>query len=245
MALPRSRSWQSVRMRQTKAVAVSLIALLLALAGCSSSGQDKGTQPTPRQVLATAKKHLDDARSVHLTLSTSATPRKGNAVLGAEGVLTHQPAFKGSVKVLLGGFTADVPVVSVAGKVHAKLPLTPRYSVIDPKEYGAPDPADFADPNRGISGLLLELQHPRETGRARDGSLIVTTYAGAVPGDLVKRIIPSADAQGRYPTVVGIDPQGRVATISVTGHFFDAVKQATYELALDGYNRAVRIKAPS
>ena len=235
-------------MRPTKAVALPLLAtglaLLLLLAGCSSGGDGKATPPSAHEVLITAKKHLDEARSVHLTLSTPATPTKGNAVLGADGVLTHQPAFRGTVKVLLGGFTADVPVVSVAGQVHAKLPLTPRYSVIDPKEYGAPDPAAFADPHRGISGLLVELRHPHETGRQRDGSLILTTYAGTVPGALVKRIIPSADAHADYPTVVGIDPQGRVATISVTGHFFTGSKQATYQLTFGAYDKPVQVKAP-
>lgn len=237
-----------MRMRPAKAVAFPLLvpglALLLLLAGCSSGGGATKAQPSPHEVLMTAKRHLDEARSVHLTLSTSATPTKGNAVLGADGVLTHQPAFKGTVKVLLSGFTADVPVVSVAGKVHAKLPLTPRYSVIDPREYGAPDPAAFADPHQGISGLLLELRHPRETGRQRDGSLIVTTYAGPVPGALVKRIIPSADANADYPTVVGIDPKGRVATISVTGHFFTGSRQATYELSFEAYDRPVRVEPP-
>ncbi|HET8604972.1 MAG TPA: LppX_LprAFG lipoprotein [Marmoricola sp.] len=226
-----------------RACAGVALAVLLLLSGCASTGST-GSAPTPHQVLLTAKKHLDEARSVHLVLSTRSTPTQGDAVLGADGVLTHQPAFKGSVKVLLGGFTADVPVVSVDGQVHAKLPLTPRYAVINPAEYGAPDPADFADPRHGISGLLLRLTHPRETGRTRDGSLVLTTYSGSVPGSRVRPIIPSADARGAYSTVVGIDSGGRLATLDVTGHFFAGSKQATYHLTFDSYGRPVRITAP-
>lgn len=229
--------------RGTAGAVLALLALLALLSGCASQGSG-GPAPTPRQVLATATKHLDAARSVHLVLSTTSTPTHGDAVLGADGILTHQPAFQGSVKVLLGGFTADVPVVSVDGQVHAKLPLTPRYTVINPGEYGAPDPADFADPRKGIPGLLLQLDHPRETGRKRDGTLVLTTYSGTVPGSRVTPIIPSADARGTYGTVVGIDPQGRLATLAVTGHFFSGRKSTTYDLTFDSYDRPVRIKAP-
>ena len=119
-----------------------LVALLLALSGCG--GSDSATKgKSTREVLTLAKQKFDRTRSVHLVLSTDDTPTKGDAVLGADGTLTHQPAFEGKVTVVLGGFNADVPVVSIDGKVFAKLPLTPKYVTIDPGEYGAPDPAEL------------------------------------------------------------------------------------------------------
>lgn len=235
--MPRPLSW-----RVTAGASV-LLSLVLALTGCSS-GSSQARQQTPHQVLATAKRHLDRAQSVHLVLSTSATPQTGSAVLGADGVLTHQPAFRGKVKVLLGGFTADVPVVAVGGTVHARLPLTTHYAVIDPSEYGAPDPAAFADPSHGLSGLLLQVQRPHETGRKRDGEQVLTTYTGTLPGDRVQQVIPSADPDTPYRTVVGIDDRGRVVTVTITGHFFSASQQATYDLAFDSYGRRVHVTAP-
>ena len=107
------------------------------------------------------------ANKTKMVLATKDTPTKGDAVLGAEGTLTHQPAFQGTVTVVLGGFNAQVPVVSVADKVYAKLPLTPKYVAINPAEYGSPNPSDFADPAKGISGLLLKLQDPKKTGQKR------------------------------------------------------------------------------
>lgn len=221
-----------------------VLAVLLPLAGCGGDGGSGTREEKPGDVLATAKQKFDDARSVHLTLATDSSPTSGNAVLGADGTLTQQPAFEGSVKVLLSGFTADVPVTSVGGKVYAKLPLTPRYTEIDPAEYGAPDPADFADPDAGVSALLTRLKDVQQGGRSRDGKKILTTYRGTLTGTLVKPIIPSASASGSYATEVGIDQDGYISTIEVTGEFFSGGGDETYRLALDDYDRAVTIKKP-
>lgn len=223
---------------------LGVLALLLTVAGCGSDSG--GTEPTSdaQAVLAAAKKKFDEAASVHFTMATKSVPSEGDAVLGADGTLTHQPAFKGGVKVLFKGFTTTIPVVSVDGKVHAKIPLTPSFSTIDPGEYGAPDPADFADPAKGISGLLLRLDGAEETGKKRDGKVVVTTYSGTLTGDLVAPIIPSADASGSYDTVVGIDQDGRIATLKVTGDFFSGSGDVTYDLSFDSYGKNVTISAP-
>jgi lipoprotein LprG len=233
-------------MTSTRTVRTAVVGALLLLLGLTACGGGSGTshQQTPRQALATAKRHFDRARSVHLTLSTASAPRSGDAVLGADGTLTHQPAFRGTVKVLLGGFTADVPVVSVDHKVHAKLPLTPGYAVIDPAEYSAPDPADFADPQRGVSELLLDVRGPKRTGQKRHGAAVLTTYSGTLPGARVAPIIPSADRTASYATLIGIDQRGRLATLAVTGHFFSGSDHTTYDLAFDSYDQPVTVAAP-
>lgn len=218
-----------------------VLAFLLPVTAC---GGGDATDESADEALTQAKKHLDEASSVHLTLATQSTPSSGNGVLGASGDLTHQPAFEGTVKVMLGGFNADVPVVAVDGKVHAKLPATPKYAVIDPAEYGAPDPADFADPERGISGLLLKVEDAKETGQKRSGDVVLTTYTGTLPGDAVKPIIPSADAESSYVTVFGIDEDGRLATVKVTGEFFSGGGKETFDLDLDGYDKPLQITAP-
>lgn len=219
------------------------LALLLVPTGCGGSGSSGNGKPA-KEVLAAAKKKFDEASSVHLLLSTKSRPSGGDAVLGADGTLTHQPAFEGKVTVVLAGFDAAVPVISVDGKVYAKLPLTPRYVPIDPAEYGAPDPSDFADPAAGVSGLLLRMEGAKESGRTRDGDQVLTTYTGTLRGDLVEPIIPSAEAKSSYRTVVGIDEQGRIATLSVTGKFFSGADKVTYDLAFDRYGKDVTVTKP-
>lgn len=223
------------------AVALSLL-VPLALTSCGGSEEKAAASPT--EALKTAKKHFDDAAAIELDLSTKEKPTSGNAVLGAEGTLTHQPAFKGSVKVVFSGLTADIPVVSADGKVHAKLPLTPAYSEIDPSDYGAPDPAAFADPDKGISGLLLQMGDVERGKKVRDGDDVLTTYTGTLDGAQVKPIIPSADAGGSYDATVGIDEDGEMATLTVSGAFFAHDGPVTYDLTFDYDDDAVTITAP-
>ena len=227
----------------------SLIALALAasmfVAGCGGEERRRPTQPTPTEVMQTAKKKFDDASSVHIALSTTSTPSSGNGVLGATGDVTHDPAFKGDVKVVLSGLTATVPITSVDGKVYAKLPLQTKYSVIDPGEYGAPDPADFADPENGLSGLLTKIDGLKKGSKKRSGDTIVTTYTGNLPGAAVKKIIPSASAKQTYKTSVGIDDKGYAKTVKVTGTFFTGNDDVTYDVKFDSYDKGVKITAPT
>jgi lipoprotein LprG len=225
-------------------VASALLALALAAAGCGGDDKAPAKGATADEVLAQAKKNFDDAASVHLTLATDSKPTSGDAVLGADGSVTHQPAFKGTVKAVLNGFTVDVPIIAVDDKVWAKLPLTPKYVTINPSEYSAPDPADFADPDTGISGLLLKIDGVKKDGTERDGKEVVTRYAGTLKGSYVAPIIPSADDDGDYETVVGIDDDGRIVSLEVTGEFFSGGGDETYELAFDDYDKSVKISAP-
>lgn len=225
-------------------VLAALAALLTAvLAACGSESHHSGADgPDPAQALAAAKKHFDAAPSIHLDLSTDSRPTSGSAVLGAQGVLTHAPAFKGDVAVFLLGTRANVPVVAVGGKVYAKLPLTTRYNVIDPHQYGAPDPATFADPHHGVSSLLTELQDVKQTGTARAGNTIVTIYSGTLSGARVAPLIPSADPQSSYDTTLNLDKQNRLTSIHVTGDFFGG-QSVTYDVAVS-YGGPVTITAP-
>jgi len=231
------------RTRRAAAALVAVAAISVAVAGCGGSSEKKGGED-PQAVMTEAKKQFDDASSVHLAMATDSLPTEGNAVLGANGTLTDQPAFKGDVKVLFSGFNTTIPVVAVDGKVYAKIPLTPKFAAIDPSAYGAPDPAGFADPDTGISGLLLKIEDLKETGQKRVGKQVITTYSGTLPGDLVAPIIPSADASGTYQVVVGIDEDGRVATLKVTGDFFSGSGDVTYDLVFTDYDEAVTVTAP-
>jgi lipoprotein LprG len=212
------------------------------VAGCSSQPATEGRSVD--EVLTAAKDNFDEAASVHLTLATSSTPSGGNGVLGADGTLTHQPAFQGRVGARRGGFSAEVPVISVDGEVRAKLPLTTSYQVIDPAEYGAPDPADFADPDSGISGLLVKLEDPSRGAAIRQGDQVLTTFTGTLLGTYVDPIIPSADAKGVYDTEIGISEDDQITTLRVTGEFFSGGGDETYDMTFDAYGEAVTVTAP-
>jgi lipoprotein LprG len=233
--------------RRLLALVATLLGTTLLLTGCGdddTSAEAKGKTPT--EVMAQAKKLFDDASSVHLDLATGSQPPVGaNGVLGASGDLTHAPAYEGDVKVILSGLTATVPVTSVDGKVYAKLPLQTGYQPIDPTEYGAPDPADFADPDKGLSSLLTQIDGLKKGKQARSGSQILTSYSGTLDGAAVKAIIPSASAKETYETTVGIDQDGYARTVRITGVFFSDDDDVTYDVKFSGYDQGVEIKAPS
>lgn len=222
-----------------------LLALLLPLTACG--GGDDSDSPagsSSDEVLATAKQKFDDARSVHLSLATKSKPSDGNGVLSADGTLTHDPAFKGEVEVVLSGLQAKVPVVAVDGTLYAKLPLTSSYASIDPEEYGAPDPATFADPDIGISTLLTQLDNVKELGQERQGKLVLQSYSGTLPGEKVAPIIPSAATNSSYDTELGIDQDGYLRTLKVTGAFFSGSDDVTYTMTFDDYDKSVEITKP-
>ncbi len=225
---------------------VALAALLctaLFLTGCGGS-DSQAKEKSPAQVMQEAKKRFDDASSVHIDLVTAATPNSGNGVLGANGTVTHAPAFEGDVKVVLSGLTATVPITAVDDKVYAKLPMQTKFSVIDPAEYGAPDPSDFADPDRGLSALIGKLQGLKKGKKTRNGDQILTSYTGTLPGRAVKAIIPSADEAGSYRTTIGVDGKGYARTVSVTGTFFSGNDDVTYDVTFSKYDGDVTVVPP-
>ena len=230
--------------RRVLVAASAVLACLLVLTGCGGSDGEKRAEKTPSQVLAGAKKQFDDASSVHIELATDSIPTSGNGVLGASGDITQDPAFGGEVKVVLDGLTASVPITSVGGQVYAKLPLQTRYAVIKPEEYGAPDPADFANPDTGLSSLLTSMENVKKGEKKRSGDTILTSYTGTLPGAKVKAVIPSADAEADYATVVGIDDQGRAITVKITGPFFSGSDDTTYDVTFSQYGQGVEITAP-
>jgi lipoprotein LprG len=219
-------------------------ALLLGGCGASSDAKDEPKSKSPTEVMQQAKKNFDDASSVHLELSTDSTPPAGaNGVLAASGDLTHDPAFKGEVKVIVSGISATAPVIAVDGKLYAKL-LSTKYTTINPSEYGAPDPADFADPDKGLSSLLTQIDDLKKGKQTRSGDQILTAYTGTLPGSAVKEIIPSASAKETYDTEIGVDEKGYAITVKVTGVFFSSGDDVTYDVKFSDYGKGVKIAAP-
>ncbi|MCZ4498512.1 MAG: hypothetical protein JWQ74_1065 [Marmoricola sp.] len=237
--------------RRIPLLAAGVLTAALTLTACGGSGGGGGGA-TGKQctaagdattALAKAKKAFDDAPSVHLSLSTSTEP-SGSAILAAEGVLTHQPGFKGSAKVKVPIFgSVESPVIAVDGKVYAKIP-GPSYAEIKPADFNAPDPASFADPDTGLSSLLLDLAPTGGcTVKRIDGDLLAV-FTGTLTGAQVAKIIPSANTSSSYTATIGINDAGQVAHLSTTGDFFSESAPATYDVTLGDYDKTATISAP-
>ncbi len=216
---------------------------MVPLGACSGDGGG-GSEESPQEVLAAAKQALDDTSGVTLSLSAEELPAEVDGVLEATGAATHAPAFEGDLTVVVNGLDVDVPVVSVDGTVYAQLPFTTEFAEVNPADYGAPDPARLMDPETGLSSWLVDATGIEEGERVRDGELVLSTYAGSLPGAVVDASIPSADESADFPVVFHIDEDGRLRSVEVSGPFYGSKGTVDYTVGVDDYGTLQDITRP-
>jgi lipoprotein LprG len=222
------------------------VTLLFALTACSggASGSAAPAPATPADRLAAAKAAMDKAASVHLVLSSRDVPPAADGVLGADGVGTHAPAFKGRLDARISGVQAAVDVVSVGSTLYLKLPFTSRFVRTDPKTYQAPDPATLFATDGGISSLLTRTTGPRLGDRTRSGSTVLQTVTGSLPGRDIAGLLAIGEPAATFGVTYGLtDPGNELRTVTLTGPFFPG-STSTYALTLDRYGDPVEIRQP-
>ena len=200
-------------------------ALAMTLVACGTSNH----QPASVRLKA-AKAFLDDSPAINLNLSTPSVPNGVTAVLTATGDGTHQPGFQGNIKVMIAGLPTDVPVIAVDGKVWAQV-LGP-WQVIDPAQYGAPNPAALMSRTTGVSSLLTSATGLDSGKQTREGSTLVTTYRGTVAGAVVGKFIPVADTKASFGVTFSLTDDDHLSTATITGPFFAHAADVTYTLTL-------------
>ena len=223
-----------------------LAGTLLALSACSGEDGQAADEATPEEVMTEAKATLDDTSGVSITLAAEDLPKGVTAIRRAEGVGTHDPAFDGTLTVVLSGTDFDVPVVAVDGKVYAQIPLTPGWSDVNPREYGAPDPAQLMSTDDGLSTLLAEttgLTAGESVRGGEDNREVLTEYTGGtVPGDVVDGVIPSAS--GDFEAAYTVTDGGELRTTRLTGVFYPDTEPMTYTIDFADYGSSPDITAP-
>ena len=224
-------------------LAALLVPLLVGLSACGGGG-GKGDDGLPSEVLDGAKRALDATPGVHLVLNTPKLPEGISGVLLADGIGTHAPAFEGNIKVSISGIPADVAVVAVDSLVYAKLPFTQKFVEVDPADYGAPDPSTLMDPTTGISSWLVEAKGVSKGKQVRDGDDVLTTYEGALAGEIVKQVIPTADDKKDFEATFTIDESGKLRSAELSGSFYAGKPAVAYTITLDQYGTDKVIKAP-
>ncbi len=229
-----------------RTVALLAAGSILVLTGCSDDGGGSvSDDKTPDEVLALAKKTLDETSGVRITLEADELPDGVSAISAASGVGTHAPAFEGTLTALFAGQPIDVPVIALDGTVNVQLPLTPGWQDVDPADYGAPDPAQLLSTEDGLSSLLPATDGAEEGESVRGGENneeVLTEFTGTVPGDVVSNVIPSAS--GDFDATYTISAEGELRTAELTGVFYPDTEPMTYTLGLDDYGIEPDITAP-
>jgi lipoprotein LprG len=224
---------------------VLLTVPVLGLVGCSGEETPVGGDTTPEEVMALAKKTLDETSGVQIDLRTDEVPAGVTGVSAATGVGTVAPAFDGTLTVILGGQPFEVPVIAVDDTVWAQIPLTPGWSDVDPADYGAPDPLQLMSTDAGLSSLLTDTTGLEEGESVRGGennAEVLTEYTGTLPASVVSNVIPSAS--GDFDATYTISAEGELRTVELTGVFYPETDPITYTIGFDDYGIEPDITAP-
>jgi len=215
------------------------------LAACSDgeSGGDTAAELAGR--LEAAREVLDGAESLQLRLATEALPDGTQGLVEADGVGNHEPAFEGTVTVAAGGLgQVDAELVSVDGDVEAKVGFVPRFTPIDPDDFGAPDPAELVDSDGGVSSWLTATEDLAEGEQSRDGEDVLTTVSGSLPGAEVQRLIPSADDSADFAVAYRLTDDDVLRDATIEGPFYVGTADVSYTLDVAASDEPVEITLP-
>jgi hypothetical protein len=230
-----------VFLRRRGAALLALALLAGPLVGCSG-GSSSESAP---QLVAHAKRTLDDAKSAHFVLDSKGAPDTGTVLVGGEGDIARPASFEGTLKVHALGSALALKVISVDGTVYAQLPFTASYSAVDPAQFGFGDPGALLDPDTGISQLLAKAESAKLGEEKRVGGEVVREVTAEIPGDLVGRILTSKDPSKPVHARFSIaTTTGELRRAELTGPFYEAGKDATFTLELTDFGADVHITAP-
>lgn len=227
-----------------RTAALCCATLLLAVTGCTDDEGEAAPEGEDLEArLAAAKTQIDEAPSVDFTIATDELPSGVNGLLEAAGTGTSEPAFDGTARVSAGA-AVDADVISVDDSVYAKVGFAPAFIELDPATLGAPDPADFFDPDDGVSSLLVATEDVAGGEDEREGEEVFTTITGTLPGELMTGLLPTADETGTFDVSYRLSDDDLLRGATITGPFYAGSADVTYDLTIDPSDETVEITAP-
>lgn len=235
---------------------LGLGALALSSTAACSSGADSreskgekdkptGKKPaTAMDRLRATKKVMDSSSGMHLVLTSKGVPESASGVTKGEGDGGPKPAFKGELTARVSGIQAKVPIVAIGDKVWAKLPIWPSMRRMDPKEYGAPNPATLFSTKHGMSSLLPKTKKAKFGAERRDGRDVVRVITGELAGKDVVGVLALGNPSLTYKATYLITSKNELRSAAITGVFFNDAT-TTYTLRLDDYGKKIDVEPPA
>ena len=235
--------------RASVSLAAAALSLALVASGCTGQEDNAGASEgkNPDEVMALAKKTLDETSGVEIELDTEDLPDGITGISHAEGH-RHPPAgLRGHAH--RGGLGA---LRRRRRDRHRRqgldqVPFTPDFTEADPADYGAPDPAALMTTEGGLSDLLVKTDD-LETGDAVRGGdnneEILTEYTGTVPAERRRDRHPERQRRRLRRDVHDHRrrraPRGEAHRASST----PTAAEMTYTIGFDDYGTEKDITAP-
>jgi lipoprotein LprG len=222
--------------------AIAALGLVVLLAG-ACGGHSGAPKANAEVLLQRSKATIDAAQSAHFVLTSQGVSGGGTKITGGEGDLARPDQLQGTFTVSIGGFNANVKVVSKGGVFAAQLPFQRKYTRTNPANFGLTDPSRLLDPTRGLSNLLSAATGATVTGQERlDGELLYEVTS-TVPGSAVP-VLPNENPSQPVKMVAAINPNNyQLRQISLTGPFTSS-SDSTFVVTLTKYNEPVTITLP-
>jgi LppX_LprAFG lipoprotein len=222
--------------------ALAGIALVALLAG-ACGGHAAPPKANAQVLLQRAKATIDASQSVHFVLTSQGVSGGGTNITGGEGDLARPDQLQGSFTVTIGGFNANVKVVSKGGVFAAQLPFQRKYTRTNPATFGLTDPSRLLDREHGLSSLLTAGTGAKVTGQERLAGELLYEVTSTVPGSSVP-VLPNANPSQPVTMVAAINPNNyQLRQISLTGPFTSS-SDSTFVVTLTKYNEPVTITLP-
>ena len=226
-------------------LAVAATASLL-LAGCGSDNSATSGK-SPDDVMAAAKKKLDDTSGVEVSLKASADPGSDYLKAADGTIVADPPGFDGTVAGRVSGLSdSGIHVISAGGTLWIDVPILGWTDQYQAKDLCAPDPATLLDPDSGVSDLLTSatgLKAGKSERDTSDASVVVTPYSGKESVDAIKKVLPCANGDS-FDVTFDIQDDGSLRSADLTGAFFPGADPITYTIAITKYDVTKDIKAP-
>jgi len=225
----------------------AMVAVVLAIAGCSGGDESDAEPPAdPQARLDAAGAILDDTSGVRFTVEGDGLPDSGTVVVSAEGVAAPPASFDGEVRITTGGLATTVNVISLDGQLWAQLPFTTEFAPVEAEVLGFGDPGALIDPEHGVSLLLKSGSQVTAGDEVRIDGEVLDEIRTVLPGSLVGSVLTIADPDADVQAQWSLDAEsGQLRRAVLTGPFYPAGGEQTYTVELSDYDEPVEISAPS
>ena len=212
---------------------------LLAAAGCGGGGG-----PSPATLVAESAASTEQVRSFHFTLDIEHVPRSatGLQLTSAEGDAIVPDRLSAQVSGTFAGIPLTTELVSVAGKLWIKNPLSGSWQTVDV----GTTPAFLLDPQKGVLGVMRAVKGLESDGSEDVGDVATARVRGRATAAEVGPLVAVSPGPGSVDVTLWIGKDDKILRrIRVDGPVAQGeTAEATRVVEVSRFGQSVEIAVP-